>query len=60
MDQGEVGLQQAIGFDNVGGTIYGRNQINRGRRHIVYFSARMISGTRLNARLRNKLWNDTD
>lgn len=48
MDCSEVGLQQAIGFDNVSAAqSMVETMINRGRRHIVYFSARMDKRTRL-------------
>ncbi|MDY4279509.1 MAG: gluconate operon transcriptional repressor GntR [[Pasteurella] mairii] len=48
MDCSEVGIQQAIGFDNVSAAqSMVETMINRGRRHIVYFSARMDKRTRL-------------
>ncbi|VEG70867.1 transcriptional regulator GntR [[Pasteurella] aerogenes] len=48
MDCSEVGIQQAIGFDNVSAAqSMVETMINRGYRHIVYFSARMDKRTKL-------------
>ena len=48
MDCSEVGIQQAIGFDNVSAAqSMVETMINRGHRHIVYFSARMDKRTKL-------------
>lgn len=48
MDCSEVRIQQAIGFDNVSAAqSMVETMINRGYRHIVYFSARMDKRTKL-------------
>lgn len=48
MDSSEVGIQQAVGFDNISAAqAMVETMIQRGCRQIVYFSARMDKRTRL-------------
>ncbi|GJH42877.1 gluconate operon transcriptional repressor GntR [Pasteurella canis] len=48
MESSEIGIQQAIGFDNIAAAqSMVETMINRGHKNIVYFSARMDKRTRL-------------
>lgn len=48
METGEIGSQQAVGFDNISASqAMTETMISRGRRQIVYFSARMDKRTQL-------------
>ena len=48
MDSSEIGFQQAVGFDNISAAqSMVETMINRGHKHIVYFSARMDKRTKL-------------
>ncbi|MDO5053946.1 gluconate operon transcriptional repressor GntR [Pasteurella oralis] len=48
MECSEIGIQQAIGFDNIAAAqAMVETMINRGHKNVVYFSARMDKRTRL-------------
>ncbi|MDH2998319.1 transcriptional regulator [Pasteurellaceae bacterium LFhippo2] len=48
MDSSEIGIQQAVGFDNISAAqSMVETMINRGHKNIVYFSARMDKRTKL-------------
>lgn len=48
MDSGQIGLQQGVGFDNISAAhAMVETMIYRGRKNIVYFSARMDKRTQL-------------
>lgn len=48
MDSGQLGLQQAVGFDNISAAqAMVETMIARGKKHIVYFCARMDKRTKL-------------
>ncbi|WP_373766833.1 gluconate operon transcriptional repressor GntR [Glaesserella sp.] len=48
MDSSEIGIQQAVGFDNISAAqSMVETMISRGHQHIVYFTARMDKRTKL-------------